>query len=482
MATVTETRSVSADAVDQAASPGFIDSVASDTEGPWAAAAPSPRLSCWLHVREFAVPPSMIDTATDRRAAGDWAGACAAARVDVDFDLRRLARRHGRELVARLRLDLRHLVPDLLRWHLPRSGPDGLLRPGITLSLAQYEQPDPARPPLHLVVRTPPAWAEAGQRVSLAVWDGSAAHPAAGHPHPRPGARFRLDLHRHLWDVRRVGELRWRAGRGSPPPPSYAGSLMAHAAVAERWAMSAHWAVDRWMDEARLVRDAEACPAEGPVSVRLGSGLRLAVDTRDGRIAPDPGELPVLPDAATWVPPDVELLRAGLIDADRLHPMVASALTGRSVDAARVRRDAGEQAQLVDCRGSVHRIGFVDGMLAALDHDRSEVHREELLVAFGGPPLPCLQVIDDMHRKPEELSAVRERLAHGDVPGAFAVLEGLLGPEARLREGPLRDALEEAVERRIAHGLYRAGLTNHGPLKLLDGGALRSHPREASFR
>lgn len=97
-----------------------------------------PRLLAWLRVREFAVPPPMIESATARRAAGDWAGACAAARVDADLDLRALARAHGRELAARVRADLRHLAPDLLRWHMPRVAPDGLLRPGLTVPLARY--------------------------------------------------------------------------------------------------------------------------------------------------------------------------------------------------------------------------------------------------------------------------------------------------------------------------------------------------------
>src|SRR5689334_2318273 len=81
------------------------------------------RLLRWRRVREFAVPPSMIETATARRMVGDWAGACAAARIDVDLDLRAVARAHGRELAARVRADLRHLAPDLLRWHLPRTAP-----------------------------------------------------------------------------------------------------------------------------------------------------------------------------------------------------------------------------------------------------------------------------------------------------------------------------------------------------------------------
>src|SRR5258708_30684674 len=95
------------------------------------------RLSFWLRVREFAVPPSMIETATARRRVGDWAGACAAAGIDVDLHLRSVAGTHGRELARRVRADLRHLAPDLLRWHLPRIAPDGLLRPGLTIALAR---------------------------------------------------------------------------------------------------------------------------------------------------------------------------------------------------------------------------------------------------------------------------------------------------------------------------------------------------------
>ncbi|NUP41538.1 MAG: hypothetical protein HOY76_32050, partial [Streptomyces sp.] len=91
-----------------------------------------PRLSFWQRVREFAVPPSMIETATTRRLVGDWAGACAAAGLDVDLNLRSVARSHGRELAAQVRADLRRLAPDLLRWHMPRIAPDGLLRPGLT--------------------------------------------------------------------------------------------------------------------------------------------------------------------------------------------------------------------------------------------------------------------------------------------------------------------------------------------------------------
>ncbi|MEU1340019.1 hypothetical protein [Streptomyces sp. NPDC005827] len=403
------------------------------------------RLSLWRRVREFAVPPAMIDTATARRTAGDWAGACAAAGFDVDLDLRLLARTWGRDVVRRIRADLRGLAPDLLRWHLPRVAPDGLLRPGLTVALARHDVGDSA---LFLVARTPPAWADAGQRISLALWDGTPGGPAArGHPHPRPSRRFRFDLHRHLWHAGAAGDLRTRSGADQPPDGE-----------------PSPCATGRWADEARIVLRAEGRDSGGVV-VRLGGRQRLALHvaadgtTTTGTGDQDTGALPVLPDAATWILPDLELLRAGLIDADRLHPLVAPALVPGHVPGARDRSpDPAGQARLVECRGARHRIGLVDGVLSPLDHSPDELRREELLLAFGGPPLPCLRVIDAAHRRPDCLTGVRERLDHGDIAGALAVVEGLLGPEAVLRDGPLKDELESAARRRIDYGLYRAGL------------------------
>ncbi|MFJ6940531.1 hypothetical protein [Streptomyces sp. NPDC101132] len=447
----------------------------------------STHLLMWRRVREYAVPPSMIEKAAARSAAGDWAGACAAARIDVDLDLRAVRHRHGTDLTTRVRADLRRLAPDLLRWHMPRIAPDGRLRPGLTLALARYDNPGTAA--VRLVVRTPPAWADAGQRMSLALWEADGDEAFGHHPHPRPDRRFRLDLHRHLWDGTRSGDLAGRhAAAGDPyaPGPPERSERPEHHG---RPAGHEPWPPPHWAAEAERLLRAEGRP-RGALTVRTGVRSQAVLEL----VAPDDSHvpelrpvrdlprrhetaaLPVLPDAAARPLPDLELLRAGLLTADRLHPLVAAALTGPA-DTARApgaRTPAvppgpadtivgGTDPNRVACSGQVHRIELRNGVLAAVDHDPAQLAREALLVALGGPGLPCLRAIDTAHRTPEALPSVRERLAHGDVHGALAVLEGLLGPAAVLREGPLRDALDAAVAGRLDHGRFRSGLVLRHP-------------------
>ncbi|MED7828009.1 hypothetical protein [Streptomyces chiangmaiensis] len=444
-------------------------------------------LLMWQRVREYAVPPSMIESATARRAVGDWAGAFAAARVDADLDLRAVRDRHGTELVTRLRADLRRLAPDLLRWHMPRIAPDGRLRPGLTISLARYR--NSGATPLHLVVRTPPAWADAGQRMSLALWEESGTGTPRHHPHPNPDRRFRLDLHRHLWDSGRCGELAWRCGASGTPflAPQGRPYALARPGAPDPPDRSpvrdSSWASARWAAEAELLLRAEGRP-RGAFTVRLGARSRAVLEL----VAPDDNHaptfqplrealpkqevaaLPMLPEAAARVLPDLELLRAGLVTSDRLHPLVATALAvaGSVVTAGSAPHPS--DPHRVECRGEVHRIALRDGVLTAIDHDPAQLRREELLVALGGPALPCLRAIDTVHRAPEALPAIRERLGHGDVVGALNVVEGLLGPGAVLRDGPLREELESAAARRIDHGLFRSGLVAVHPAAGVAGG------------
>jgi hypothetical protein len=446
------------------------------------------RLLSWRRMRDYAVPASMIETATARRVTGDWAGACAAAHVDVDLDFRAVTRARGQAFAGMLRADLRRLAPDLLRWHLPRVGPDALLRPGLTMSLARYAEPGWEA---HLVVRTAPAWADSGQRLSLALWDPAAASPGP-HPRPRPDQRFRLDLHRHLWAADRVTELpercgiasgaglEARAGSDSPEGPR-SERCTADVRLAEGWTRNAWqaeipagfgYAVHRWRAEAAILRAAGR--HTGPVVVRLRGGRRLLIGTDDRNTrfadARERTTAPVLPHAATHLPLDVELLQAGLISTDELHPLLAETLRPRTVGTPgkQIPESAAptgfiDGVRLVECRGESHRLGLVDGVLVPLDHPAAELRREELLAVLGGPQLPCLRVIATEAREPDRLDEIRARLDHGDHAGALAVVESLLGPGARLPEGALLDAFTDATEARIAYGLYRAGLSTRVP-------------------
>ncbi|MEU4319403.1 hypothetical protein AB0F85_09655 [Nocardia fluminea] len=472
----------------------------------------------------------MIEAATARRLVGDWSGACAAANVDLEMDLRALARTHGRGLAARVRADLRYLAPDLLRWHLPRIAPDGLVRPGLTMVLARYDPGaiadlDSAEDhgmqcggadSVYLVVRTPPAWAAAGQRISLALWDKASPVPSARlHPHPRPNSRYRLDLHRHLWDSRRVGELRIRSGAerfavpnqtqgdepgsGSPgPAPAFglpdSGQRTDRPDFGPAGSVPQGCDVDRWADEAAILLRAEGSRS-GLVLVRCGARKRVVLDVRADhppvvRIShehPRGGisALPVLPDAATWVLPDLALLRAGAVTADRLHPLVASALGCEGLP-SETSENTVDGHRIVECRGVRHRIGLVNGVLTALDHDPTEIRREELLVALTGTPMPCLQAIDRSLREPDSLVAVCDRLNHGDIDGALTIVEAELGADAVLRDGPLRDALEAAVRQRITYGLFRAGLPapgrGHTPPDRYGRKGRRARPRHPALR
>ncbi|RPF20779.1 hypothetical protein EDD34_1384 [Myceligenerans xiligouense] len=410
----------------------------------------------------------MIKASTARRLAGDWAGACSAARIDTELDLRALRRRFGAELSTAVRDDLRHLAPELLRWHMPRMMPDGLLRPGLTVSLARYRTGELTA---HLVIRTPPAWASGPQRMVLSWWYGAAGH----HPHPRPDRRFRLDLHRHLWDARRTAELPDRGGRPGDAAPDGG-------------------APRRWAAEAEILRTAERAP-DSDVVVRLGSRRLVlrpggTVTELPSGIRPSrPGALPLaLPDAATWVPPDVLLLEAGMVQPAQLHPLVADALGAHSPECDT--RPSAPGTRLVDCRGAVHRLRVVDGVLTILDHDPEEIRREQLLATLTGAPLPCLQVVDRLYRSPAELDEVRARLDHGDAASAVAVIEDLLGADAVLRAGDLQAELTAAASTRIAYGAYRAGLSpvlldpdaQRAPARILLSGGIRRDARHRTPR
>ncbi|MEU6017114.1 hypothetical protein ABZ826_24590 [Streptomyces sp. NPDC047515] len=181
------------------------------SRAPMAAAFAPEVLASWRQVRRYAVPRSVIEESAVRRAAGDWRGACAAARFDIGFELPEVAAWYGSEVAGALADDLRRLVPDLVRWHLPRSlGGRSTLSAGLTVVLAGYGAADApgtraSGPYLHL--RTP-VLTEGPQRISLRF----GAVRRTGSPAVfRPGV-VDWRVCRPLWDARRTDELRARAG------------------------------------------------------------------------------------------------------------------------------------------------------------------------------------------------------------------------------------------------------------------------------
>ena len=195
-------------------SPGLPSRVASRSYPPHEA-------SRLRRIRRYAVPGWMIEQATERRFAGDWRGACAAANIDVAFDLVGIQREYGAAVAARLEGDLCHFAPDLLRWHLPRldRGRTTIV-PDQQLVLGRLgEAPDAP----YLYLGTPRWMAHGPQRLRLYV--GSVRQTSTYLETDWTYCAFWRDVvqdwstSRHLWDVRHADELRERCGGGKDRVP-----------------------------------------------------------------------------------------------------------------------------------------------------------------------------------------------------------------------------------------------------------------------
>ena len=167
------------------------------------------RAQSGVEARCYGVPSAMIDAATERRLAGDWRGACAAADVELFFNPQTLRRRYGAVVAGAIADDLRTLAPELLRWHLPRSarGP-GLLLAGLLIPLADYGG---AGVGLTLAAATPGFALAAGERIVLTLLEtrssGAWAAEEGGSSavlqavHRSYAERYDLRRHRMFWDA-----------------------------------------------------------------------------------------------------------------------------------------------------------------------------------------------------------------------------------------------------------------------------------------
>ncbi|MFI5670112.1 ankyrin repeat domain-containing protein [Streptomyces sp. NPDC051704] len=406
----------------------------------------------WRRIRRHAVPGWMIERATAHRLAGDWRAACTAAAVDVRLDLSALAARHGAQVAEAVEEDLRHLAPDLLRWHLPRVlGGRTTIEPDVRVLLARHGAGADA-PVLSV---TTGAMIDGPQRLRLHC---APVNPAElGRIHSGAVNEPRVEdwtALRPLWDARHTAALRERhtggADRlpffrpdGTPVPPGelptadpgaadpaghaewtallHAGGLHAEAyeAAGVERDLTAPEEVPRYgrvadpatvmgspaIDLTRLAAEVRRLAAAGS-----GDRFRLPVHWRGNLLLEPAGsgqgdrlrarvagwdelkDVPRLPLFAWKRLPDLELVRTGRITPGELHPLVAAALFPAAGPAAGPPGPAEARSVRVRCRGEWHQVRSQGGVLDLLPHSPEEQRRERAMRAFGGAIQGCFAV------------------------------------------------------------------------------------------
>ncbi|GAA2356597.1 hypothetical protein [Dactylosporangium salmoneum] len=436
-----------------------------------------------------AVPPEMIELATERRLAGDWRGACAAANVDVHVDLDLAGTAGPAEA------DLLHLAPDLLRWYLPRDKRSGYFEPAAHYRLGRW-----------LTVSTPAALRDP-QRLTLRL----------GTTGLGSGAR-RKSLPRYCWDFRCTAEILDQCG-GADRLPFFtrAGERLTSAETAaeraieldeagrhvEAWSVAGFTLDSQILDDGRwgnyifqippgdvarrrrapdsnlrwqwpphtrvptlirrhlaelgrsadlvkvprnsvtLVIDVER-PLARLIPKRTGSEdwdrRRRAEREEFGVELPD---VPSIPAELLRRPELFEALRSGRLAPDDLHPIVHGVLFPQRHGPGPRPRDQLSLSVGVRCLGANHKVRMVDGRMVC-PHTEEELARERVLAGLGGARLGCLDVYDGWRAPgtaalPEQLRRLRDRLAvmlvHGDRWGVEEELRRGLDPGFRTEDG-----------------------------------------------
>ncbi|WP_345033877.1 ankyrin repeat domain-containing protein [Streptomyces sannanensis] len=392
----------------------------------------------------------MIERATEHRLAGDWRGACAAAHMDVTFDLSEVAEHCGDDVAAALEDDLRHLAPDLLRWHLPRVlGGRTTLATDRTVVLARYRPKgtdERRRTTPYLHITTPPM-IDGPQRLALRFETVKDEQFAGVFGRTTEDWRYA----RHLWDARHTAELRERCGGSTDRPPFFhAGAAPRPAdglptadpgagdpAARAEWVTLLHQTGETeaafaaagievdptpptaWryqshpelilgrlaLNLTRLEPEVRRLAAEGvadrfliPCGRRTyvlleqaGTGPRGGLRARIVDREDVKGEA-VLAEAVWRRLPDLDLMRVGGVAAEHLHPLVREALFPRLQVADGQAGPPGPAAPApvrVRCRGEWHEVGFRPGGLLRMPHSDEEQQRERALRAFGGAVAGC---------------------------------------------------------------------------------------------
>ncbi|MFG2004744.1 hypothetical protein ACGFNU_36885 [Spirillospora sp. NPDC048911] len=327
-------------------------------------------LAMYREARRYGVPRWSIEAATERRLAGDTAGACEAADVELDVDLV-AAGAHGQEIADQVADDLLHLAPDLLLWNVPRMlaprggvvDTIGVLRRypvrgegHVTLTIERGRGADPTRPLVRLRTATtgeaPPFRRYGMYRLHPAFWDvrrtgdlralcGGAGRIPFFHADGRrlgvaelPGGPRPDDPVAHaewltlLWDHQRTAEALTACGITADEdaladwriwPPIALERLVAEArgVLDSAWAPSGGGGPEEiWLDEYREY--------SGSPTLQLSFAADGAVSMRHRYAGPDEQRFLSTPEYRH--PVDFDLLRFGHLEPDDLHPLVRQAL------------------------------------------------------------------------------------------------------------------------------------------------------------
>ncbi|GAA3195392.1 ankyrin repeat domain-containing protein [Dactylosporangium siamense] len=380
-------------------------------------------------MRQHGVPAGMIELATRRRLAGDWRGACEAANIAPDVDLAAVSRTFGVEVADRVADDLGHLVPDLLRWHLP--GPaEPLNATGPLTPLSVYGTGT-------ALCVIGPAATDQPQRLTLRVGPVTAEDEHRG-----------LHLSRERWDDRHTTELLARCGSFDDGTERVL-RLFKEVRVAEAW-RTAGFVLDAPEDLVKHYRPGLTMLAERArhlagitgsdvVMARLPSSHALLLDRLDDPAGPrvrtvpthngPPDGVPVLPHAAQHYPPVLERLRSGEYDPAQLHPLVGAALFPSRAPTSPAPAQLPGPVEML-CGAGVHKVAVRDGALH-FPHPPQELARERALSALTGrAPTGCAAVEQNWGRSdgwlPPPLVHLRMELLRYVMHGESAEVEALL--------------------------------------------------------
>ncbi|MFJ9645656.1 ankyrin repeat domain-containing protein [Streptomyces sp. NPDC101206] len=408
----------------------------------------------WRRIRRYAVPGRMIERATGHRLAGDWRAACAAAAVDIAFDLPGIAAAYGPSVAEAVEDDLRHLAPDLVRWHLPRVlGGRTTLLPEVRVLLARYGSGAGAP----VLSATTGPMIDGPQRLRLHC---APVEPVEENHVPYSVTTFTPEnwiAARPLWDARHTAELRERHTAGADRLPFFradgtplgpdelptADPGHTDPAARAEWiallqtrgdfegayaaaglerdltvpedsrpygrplhpqALMDTDGVDLTRLEAEVRRLAAAGEGgrfrvhadwRGTLVLEASGTAGLRVSAARSNRSDTPAETVRLPRQAWQRLPDLELVRTGRITPRELHPLVSAALFPQAGPADGPPAPDAPGTVRVRCRGVWHEVRSRGGALDLLAHTAEEQQRERAMRAFGGAVAGCFAVQHD---------------------------------------------------------------------------------------